>query len=456
MDCEPQGMLCGISRSTGHANGAADVRFLERLAGALAEQMSDRDAQPDRQRRIRDRVGRVLRGGHLVTVLQPIVNLQTARIIGVEALARFPAEPRRPDIWFAEADSVGLGVALELAAVKSALAHLPDLPDDVYLSINASPALICGPDLLTTLRSVPADRIVVELTEHVAVDDYAELEAALDRIRSLGARLAIDDVGAGFSSFNHVLRLRPDIVKLDISITRDLHLDPARRGLARGLLSVAHDTGATVVAEGVESQGELDALLNLGVDAAQGFFLARPGPLPLPEAIPRPTPRLLDANQDFDSESDTLTFLAWTWFNSNDLESVTRPLLDAVLDRTGLETSYLTIKNRDTGALEHRYVRNAGSIDLPEGLVVPWDDTLCKRCRDAGINWTADVPADLPGCDAAAALEVQTFLSVPVRTKDGDEIGTLCAASTEARFVGEATIAEIELMARLIADRFPG
>jgi len=456
-DASLRGMLVCISGSPNAANGPAELRFVELLASALGELLSDTRSSADRNRRIRDRVGRVLRGGNLSVVYQPIVHLQTEQIIGAEALSRFPAEPRRPDLWFADADSVGMGTALELAALRTALPGLDEMPSNVYLALNASPTLILNGELIDLLRTVPCDRIVVELTEHAAIDDYDDLTEAIGRIRELGARLAIDDVGAGFSSFNHVLRLQPDVVKLDISITRAIDFDVARRGLARGLLSVAHDIGATVVAEGVETQAELDTLFHLGVDAAQGFFLGRPGPLPLPEHVARPTPRLLGTTSGFGDENDALAFLARTWIESNDLESVTRPLLDTLLDRTGLETSYLTIRDPQTGDLEHRYVRNAGTIDLPEGIVVPWNDTLCKRCRDADINWTADVPTDIPGCDLAEAVGVQTFLSVPLRSRDGTEIGTLCAASTEARFVGATTIAEIELMARLIADSYqPG
>jgi EAL domain-containing protein (putative c-di-GMP-specific phosphodiesterase class I) len=455
-DAEPLGMLCCVSTSPNATAGAPEVRFLELLAAAIAELASDSGTETDRHRRIRDRVGRVLRGGHLHSAYQPIVDLQSARIIGAEALARFPAEPRRPDLWFADAESVGLGIALELAAVRAAISRLDEIPAGIYLSVNASPALLGHHELIDLLSSVDTERVVVELTEHTAVDDYEILSTAIDALRRRGARLAIDDVGAGFSSFQHVIRLRPDIIKLDITITRGIDTDLARRGLARGLLGVAHDLGATVVAEGVETQGELDTLVNLGVDAAQGFLLARPGPLPLPEPAARPTPRPIASDERVGNETDALAFLARTWFNANDLETITRPLLDAVLERTGLETSYLTVRDLGIGALEHRYVRNAGAIDLPEGLVVPWEDTLCKRCRDAGINWTADVPADLPGCAAADAFGIQTFLSIPFYSNDGTEIGTLCAASTQARYLGAATIAEIELMARLIADRHQG
>lgn len=96
---------------------------------------------------------------------------------------------------------------------------------------------------------------------------------------------------------------------------------------------------------------------------------------------------------------------------------------------------------------------NSGPIQFPEGTVIPWEDTLCKRARDAGIRWTPDVPADLPGCDAATAFDVSTFLSIPVNRSDGTMAGTLCAASTERRFLGSAVLDELELMARLLGDR---
>lgn len=291
----PVGMLCCVSKTAKQHLGVADVRFMELLAGAVSALLRDDGVESDTHRRIRDRVGRVIKQGQLRAHLQPIVSLVTGKVIGAEALARFPAEPTRPDLWFADAASVGLGAALELAAIKVALAHLPALGPDTYLSINASPRLLCSGELHALLAGVPRGRIVVEVTEHEPVSDYDQLLDAVTSLRRSGTRLAIDDVGAGFASFAHVLRLQPDIMKMDISITRGIDQDPARRGLARGIVSVARDIGATVVAEGVESQSELDTLLHLGIHAAQGFFLARPAPPPLPDELPRPTAVFSDA-----------------------------------------------------------------------------------------------------------------------------------------------------------------
>ncbi|MGZ4689143.1 MAG: EAL domain-containing protein [Acidimicrobiia bacterium] len=447
----PIGTLCCVSRRPTPGLDQTDVRFLEHLAAGIAELQASEGSTLDRQRMLRDRVGKVLRRDRIDMAFQPIMALATGRVVGAEALARFPAEPRQPDVWFADAESVGLGTALQLAAVRSALAHLDELPSDVYLAVNASPALLTNDDFHALLRKVDASRIVVEITEHAEVDDYDVLNEAIARLRRLGARLAVDDAGAGFSSFNHVLRIKPDILKLDISITRGVDHDPTHRALAHALVRFSHDIGATIVAEGVETQAELDTLLDLDIDCAQGYLLARPATLPLPTRLTRPTARLTATSGA--RIDDALSFVARIWSSPGDLESITRPLLDAVLDRTGLQTSYLTVIDPQTGDLEHRFVRSTGSIEIPEGFALPWDDTLCKRCQDAGIRWTADVPTDIPGCGPAEALGVQTFLSVPIHGPDGTPFGTLCAASTETRYLGAGVVAEVELFARLLGDR---
>jgi PAS domain S-box-containing protein len=292
-DSSPLGTLACVHHSAVYDVGDADIRFLELLAAATAELLGDDQIARDRQRRLRDRVGRVLTPGRLTTVFQPILDIGSNRIVGTEALSRFPAEPREPDRWFADAQSVGLGAALELAAVRQAFSHLDELPASVYLSVNASPQLVCNPEFHALVAELPGERLTIEITEHAAVADYDELLGAIARLRARGVRLAVDDVGAGFASFSHVLRIRPDILKIDVSITHGIDQDPARRGLARAIVDLAREIDASVVAEGVEGQAELDRIVGIGIDAAQGFFIGRPGPLPLTTRVPRaaaPTP----------------------------------------------------------------------------------------------------------------------------------------------------------------------
>jgi EAL domain-containing protein (putative c-di-GMP-specific phosphodiesterase class I) len=246
-----------------------------------AQQEMDEAVAARRQQSV-DRVRTVLAGRGLRMHFQPIVSLRDVHLLGVEALSRFEAEPpRTPDRWFAEAAAVGLGVELELAAVRAALAELPLLPDGSYLSINLSAEAVLAPQTVEVLTSVEPGRLVVELTEHAQVSDYALLEQRLAGLRSAGVRLAVDDAGAGFASLRHILRLRPDIIKIDLELTRGIDVDPARRALADALITFAGEIQATIVAEGVETEGELVVLQELGADAAQGYYLGRPQLLPL-------------------------------------------------------------------------------------------------------------------------------------------------------------------------------
>ena len=196
-----------------------------------------------------------------------------------EALARFLTEPMRgPAVWFAEANEVGLGVELELAAMRAALLRLDEFPPGVSIALNVSPATALDPRFSELLLGV-AGRVVIEITEHAQVDDYDALCDALAPLRERGAQLAIDDVGAGFANLRHILRLAPDLVKLDLSLTQEIARDPAREALASSLVGFAEGVGASIVAEGISSDEDLALLRMLGVDYGQGFHLARPSAL---------------------------------------------------------------------------------------------------------------------------------------------------------------------------------
>jgi EAL domain-containing protein (putative c-di-GMP-specific phosphodiesterase class I)/DNA-binding NarL/FixJ family response regulator len=253
----------------------------------LVGQLSVRRRAEDRRRQREFRVRRAMESDALGVVFQPICDLNTGKAVGAEALARFHVSPERtPDRWFAEASEVGLRRELELVALRHALSNLSELPKGLFLSINISPATVRTPSFRKAMDDVAANRIVLEVTEHTRVEDYDALNDALQRARALGARLAIDDAGAGFASLRHILRLAPDFVKLDRTLIDDIEHDRSHQALAAGLISFATKIDATIVAEGIERDGQLRALRELGVSCGQGFLLARPAPLPLARVVP--------------------------------------------------------------------------------------------------------------------------------------------------------------------------
>ncbi len=228
------------------------------------------------------RIRAAMAPGVLGVVFQPVIDLRRGAIAGAEALARFAMEPARtPDVWFNEAWDVGLGVDLEIVAIRGALAALDRLPSGTHMAINASPQTLISAALESALEGVPGHRVIIELTEHAQVDDYALVKATIERLRHRGIRLAIDDAGAGFSSLQHILHLRPDLIKLDRSLTQGIDGDPVRYALAAALVTFARSLDAEICAEGIERESELAALQHLGIAYGQGYFLGRPLPLPL-------------------------------------------------------------------------------------------------------------------------------------------------------------------------------
>jgi len=254
------------------------------VAFGIAEQLEDR-RRPSRRRQLqRERVERVIQEREFSMLFQPIIDVDRDAMVGVEALARFTTPPLRgPEMWLAEADAVGLLVELDLVLARAATDQLPDLPADAYLAVNVSPETAKSDGFAELLRATVPGRIVLEMTEHAPIDDYDALRLALRRPRVAGVRVAVDDAGAGFASLRHIVRLEPDLIKLDLTLTRDIDSDPVRQALAVALVSFAGQIGADVIAEGVETERQLEALRRAGIRYAQGFYLAQPGPMPSDE-----------------------------------------------------------------------------------------------------------------------------------------------------------------------------
>ena len=223
------------------------------------------------------RIQHFLADPELDIALQPLISLADQRIVGVEALARF-RDGRGPDQWFREAQACGMSKQLDLVAFETAAELLEEIPEGIHLSVNAGPDLLLDPRLRRRLvqSGLPLHRLVIEVTEHARVADYAALSRAVESLREHRVRFAIDDTGAGYASLNHVLQLRPDSIKLDRGLITGVESDPARRALVTALVLLALELGAGITGEGIETLGQLEALETLGVDHGQGYLIARP------------------------------------------------------------------------------------------------------------------------------------------------------------------------------------
>lgn len=272
----PDGSLYGSFCCLSH--GAApvdnrDVKFLALLADLVAEEVH---AQKE-QNAVRDQVCELIDSESVEIALQPIVDITSGRLVGVEALSRFPAGYGPPDKVFAAASTAGVGVEMGRLAARKAYQLLPLLAEPTYLALNLDPelALTLVP-AGTDVDQVPFHRIVVEITEHAAVSNYDALRDYLAPFRQRGMRLAIDDAGAGFASLHHVVELHPDLIKIDRSLIDGCAARPARRSVITAFVALANDLGAKVVAEGIEERDDLFTARDLGVGFAQGYLIERP------------------------------------------------------------------------------------------------------------------------------------------------------------------------------------
>jgi EAL domain-containing protein (putative c-di-GMP-specific phosphodiesterase class I) len=282
------GLLALGADSARNARHLADrvttlTEFSVMSAAVLGPMLSERS----QRERVRAEVQTVIDSRAFRPVFQPIVELTTGKWVGYEALTRF-SDGTRPDLRFLAADKVGMMVRLETACLREQVAMARRLPPGVFLSLNVSPALAI--ELMPLIEVIEeADHpVVLEVTEHVEIQDYPKLMAALNCLRAR-VRLSVDDAGAGYAGLHHIVELRPQFVKLDISLVRNVDVDPARQAMVTGMAHFAEIVGCELIAEGIETANEMATVRLMGVKYGQGFFLAKPeeaGAEPAPRAAP--------------------------------------------------------------------------------------------------------------------------------------------------------------------------
>ncbi|MDI1289502.1 MAG: EAL domain-containing protein [bacterium] len=272
------GTFCAAGLTADRELQERDRALMSVLAKAAALIVEPGVLEAERRLEIEERVLPLIETGGPEIHLQPIVDLSTGERVGFEALSRFPREwDLPPDVVFAQAHSVGVGATLELLAITRAAEALDSLSG--YVAMNLSPAVLLAPASMAFLQQLPLDRVVLELSEHDPVDDYAVLAEAIAPLRRAGMRLAIDDVGAGFSSLRHIVQTSPDVIKLDRSIVSGVAGDRILMTLVRSLVQLGADCGSVSVAEGIEDEADAITLRELGVNYGQGWHFGRPAPI---------------------------------------------------------------------------------------------------------------------------------------------------------------------------------
>ncbi len=273
------GSFCALGRKPDRTMNERDLNILKSFAGLAAERIESSLEKDILTMRARERVESMLDGHGVSTFLQPIVSLDTRKPVGVECLSRFPDLTKRgPDAWFEDAELVGLGQQLEMTAVRCALDSLSHLPEGVYATINVSPQTLASGAVRKLLEDSDVSNLVIEITEHSQVDDFDTLAREIAAVKA-HARIALDDVGSGYAGLRHIVDLQPDILKMDMVLTRGIANDPARKAMTSALVRLAGEIDCAVVAEGIETEEEASLMHSLGVNYGQGYFFSRPLPV---------------------------------------------------------------------------------------------------------------------------------------------------------------------------------
>ncbi len=412
-----------------------------------------------------------LRDDQLNLVYQPVVDLVTGRMNGVEALLRWDHPERgpvSPGDFIPVAEESGLILPIGewvLGEACRQLAHwdrtLGGLTPPMTMAINVSLRQLERPGLRQVLidalgaSGLAPERLVLEITESALMEDQ-EVNERLQDLHDLGVRIAIDDFGTGYSSLSRLRSCPVDLVKLDRSFVAEIQGQDNDVPVLQATVAMAAGLNLGVIAEGIETEEQFAYLRRLGCAEAQGFLMSRPVAADDLGEIVRNGRRLSPKEVSPPSEGrsqDLHELIQSSISPAVDLEEFIRPLLEQLERVTSLESTYLTRIDWDAVAQEILFSRNTGELTIPEGLVVDWCDTLCRQALSGGPANLDDVPNVYPDSNAARDLGIVSYVTVPVELPSGTVFGTLCGASSEAKTLSEADMAAVRLFARLVGEK---
>jgi EAL domain-containing protein (putative c-di-GMP-specific phosphodiesterase class I) len=260
-----------------------EVQYAVRLyAWAKLRRVADDEVGGD-SLRAGDRAGLAASFGRALARMwmayQPIVSCAKKEIIGYEALMRTDEESLRVcEAMLRASERLGRCADIGRTVRRLVATNLTERGDRQLFFVNLHVRDLLDEALYDAHAplGMHADHVVLEVTERAALDEISDVGSRVSRLRQMGFRIAVDDLGAGYSSLTSLAQLQPDVVKLDMSLIRDVHKHPIKQKLVSSFASLSKDMGITLIAEGVETIDERDALVGLGCDVFQGFLFARP------------------------------------------------------------------------------------------------------------------------------------------------------------------------------------
>jgi len=405
--------------------------------------------------------------GELVLQYQPQVELGSGAVSGVEALVRWQHPTQGlipPDEFIPLAEDTGLIIDIDDWVLRTACAQAQEWRtaqgQPLRLAVNLSGRQFQHPGVVKRITSAlsaggfDAKRLEVEVTETAAVREADVATSTLQQLRSMGVTVAIDDFGTGYSVLSRLRVFPLDTLKIDRAFVGEIDESSESAPLVSAMIVMAHGLGLGIVAEGVETLEQLRFLRDRGCDQAQGYLLSKPvAPHAIPALLRAPSV-LFDVQREAPTAPgpelpELLNVVAGD--RSQGLDAVTLPLLTELERLTGLESTYLTQIHWRRDEQEIRVAHNAGGLHVPKGARVEWCDTLCRQVLLGGPRFTTEVPEVYPDSQAAQALGLQTYVSVPVYRDDGEVFGTLCGASRSRRPLDDTAVRVMELFARVIA-----
>jgi diguanylate cyclase (GGDEF)-like protein/PAS domain S-box-containing protein len=402
-------------------------------------------------------------------VYQPIVDADTGDVRAVEALLRWqhPAWGAvSPATFIPVAEMSGSIVSLGRWVLRTACRDVRALGAQhgrpVGVCVNVSVRQLQAADFVAVVAAALEESglepalLTLEVTESLLMEEDVRCIAVLRALHALGVHLSIDDFGTGHSSLARLRTLPVTEIKIDRAFVSEIGVNGDCGPIVTAVVAMARALGLSIVAEGVETHAQLLALQRLGCNAIQGYLVSRP--LPLADLRLAPAEVMVTASRDAEQSLIALvTRLRAHAPSAGDMSepvaALVREALAELVAATGLDTVYLTRVDLDAQVQQVLLTHSAGPELVPEGLVVDWAETVCKRAVDVGPTYTTDAPGCFPDSAAARDLGIMTYVVAPIRCSGGELIGTLCGAAAQPRELSADTRALIDVFAHLLGPR---